>query len=78
MARMQRGYADKDLLEKAYALVSEYVKCWPGMSRRAAADARQRMRGSGRAAAGGATAGLGHYPYFMMSAMGSVIAWIPK
>ncbi len=32
MARMQRAYGDKDLLEKANLLVSEYAKCWPGMS----------------------------------------------
>ena len=56
MARMQRAYGDKDLLEKANTLVSEYAKCWPGMSRGAA-------RGNGRAAAGGATGGLGHYAY---------------
>lgn len=56
MARMQRAYGDKELLEKANTLVSEYVKCWPGMSRGAA-------RSSGRAAAGGPTAGLGHYAY---------------
>jgi DUF1680 family protein len=28
MARMQRAYGDKDLLEKAGVLVSEYGKCW--------------------------------------------------
>src|SRR5215472_15222970 len=56
MARMQRAYGDKDLLEKANVLVSEYAKCWPGMSSGA-------PRGAGRAAAGGATGGLGHYPY---------------
>jgi DUF1680 family protein len=56
MARMQRAYGDKDLLEKANILVSEYAKCWPGMSSGAA-------RGSGRGAMGGATGGLGHYPY---------------
>ncbi len=49
MARMQRAYGDKALLEKASILVSEYAKCWPGMS-----------RGTGR---GGATGGLSHYPY---------------
>src|ERR1017187_4055195 len=38
MARMQRAYGDKDLLEKANTLVSEYAKCWPGMSRGAARD----------------------------------------
>jgi hypothetical protein len=48
MARMQRAYGDKDLLEKANVLVSEYAKCWPGMS-----------SGASR----GATGGLGHYPY---------------
>jgi DUF1680 family protein len=32
MARMQRAYGDKELLEKANLLVSEYAKCWPGMS----------------------------------------------
>jgi DUF1680 family protein len=48
MARMQRAYGDKDLLEKANILVGEYAKCWPGMS-----------SGGGRGAAGG----LGHYPY---------------
>src|SRR5579863_848901 len=56
MARMQRAYGDKELLEKANILVSEYAKCWPGMSRGTAS-------GNGRAAAGGATAGLGHYAY---------------
>lgn len=56
MARMQRAYGDKDLLEKADILVGEYAKCWPGMSSGAA-------RGSGRGAMGGATGGLGHYPY---------------
>jgi DUF1680 family protein len=56
MARMQRAYGDKELLEKASILVSEYVRCWPGMSSGAA-------RGSGRGTAGGATGGLGHYPY---------------
>lgn len=34
MARMQRAYGDKDLLEKANVLVGEYAKCWPGMSSR--------------------------------------------
>jgi uncharacterized protein len=52
MARMQRAHGDKDLLEKANILVSEYAKCWRGMS-----------SGSGRGAAGGATGGLSHYPY---------------
>jgi DUF1680 family protein len=56
MARMQRAYGDKDLLEKANVLVSEYAKCWPAMSSGTA-------RGSGRGAMGGATGGLGHYPY---------------
>lgn len=56
MARMQRAYGDKDLLEKADILVSEYAKCWPGMSSGAAG-------GSGRSARGGATGGLSHYPY---------------
>jgi DUF1680 family protein len=56
MARMQRASGDKDLLEKAGILVSEYVKCWPGMSSGAA-------RGGGRGTAGGATGGLSHYPY---------------
>ena len=55
MARMQRAYGDKDLLDKADILVSEYAKCWPGMSSGAA-------RGSGRGAMA-ATGGLGHYPY---------------
>jgi DUF1680 family protein len=32
MARMQRAYGDRDLLEKAGTLVSEYAKCWPRMS----------------------------------------------
>jgi len=32
MARMQRATGDKDLLEKAGILVSEYAKCWPGKS----------------------------------------------
>ncbi len=32
MARMQRAYGDKDLLEKANILVDEYARCWPGMS----------------------------------------------
>ncbi len=32
MARMQRAYGDKDLLEKANILVSEYAKCWSSMS----------------------------------------------
>ena len=32
MARMQRAYGDKDLLEKANVLVGEYAKCWPRMS----------------------------------------------
>ena len=50
MARMQRTYGDKDLLEKANILVSEYAKCWPGMSTTA-------VRGDG------VTDGLGHYPY---------------
>jgi DUF1680 family protein len=53
MARMQRAYGDKDLLEKANLLVSEYARCWPGMSSGAA-------RTGGR---GGATGGLSHYPY---------------
>jgi DUF1680 family protein len=48
MARIQRAYGDRDLLEKANILVSEYAKCWPGMS-----------RGAGDAATGG----LRHYPY---------------
>ena len=56
MARMQRAYGDKDLLEKAGRLVSEYARCWPGMS-----------SGAGRSGAGGAanasTGGLSHYPY---------------
>jgi uncharacterized protein len=56
MARMQRAYGDKDLLDKANILVSEYSKCWPGMSSGAA-------RGSGRGATSGATGGLSHYPY---------------
>ena len=45
MARMQRAYGDKDLLEKADILVGEYAKCWPGMSSAAA-------RGAGRGAGG--------------------------
>jgi len=49
MARMQRAYGDKDLLQKANLLVAEYARCWPGMS-----------GGGGR---GGATGGLSHYPY---------------
>jgi uncharacterized protein len=56
MARMQRAYGDKDLLEKANILVDEYAKCWPAMSRAAA-------RGAGHAAAGGPLAGLSHYSY---------------
>jgi uncharacterized protein len=56
MARMQRAYGDKDLLEKANILVSEYAKCWPGMSQGSA-------RGNGRGAQGGPTGGLGHYAY---------------
>ena len=56
MARMQRAYGDKDLLQKADVLVSEYAKCWPGMS-------SGQARGSGRGAMGGATGGLSHYPY---------------
>jgi uncharacterized protein len=56
MARMQRAYGDKDLLDKANILVSEYSKCWPGMSSGAA-------RGSGRGATSGAMGGLSHYPY---------------
>jgi DUF1680 family protein len=32
MARMQRAYRDKDLLDKANLLVSEYAKCWPRMT----------------------------------------------
>jgi uncharacterized protein len=32
MARMQRAWGDKDLLEKANVLVAEYARCWPGMS----------------------------------------------
>ena len=32
IARMQRATGDKDLLEKAGVLVSEYARCWPGMS----------------------------------------------
>ncbi|MGA7235203.1 MAG: beta-L-arabinofuranosidase domain-containing protein [Bryobacteraceae bacterium] len=56
MARMQRAYGDKDLLDKANILVSEYSKCWPGMSSGAA-------RGSGRGATSGETGGLSHYPY---------------
>ena len=56
MARMQRANGDKDLRDKADILVSEYAKCWPGMSQGS-------PRGSGRAAAGGPTGGLGHYAY---------------
>ena len=56
MACMQHAYGDKDLLEKAGVLVSEYAKCWPGMSSGPA-------RGAGRGTAGGATGGLSHYPY---------------
>jgi DUF1680 family protein len=56
MARKQRAYGDTDLLEKANVLVSEYAKCWPGMSKGA-------EHGSGRATAGGAVGGLRHYPY---------------
>ena len=56
MARMQRSYGDKDLLDKANVLVSEYAKCWPGMTSGTA-------RGNGRGAMGGATGGLSHYPY---------------
>src|ERR1700744_392489 len=56
MARMQRSSGDKDLLQKANILVSEYAKCWPGMASGAA-------RGTGRGAGGGPTGGLGHYPY---------------
>ena len=48
MARMQRATGDKDLLNKADILVTEYAKCWPGMS-----------GGTGRRAVGG----LVHYPY---------------
>ena len=45
MARMQRAYSDgKELLEKANTLVSEYVKCWPGMTRGAARGTGQRGR----------------------------------
>src|SRR6185312_11652892 len=55
MARMQRAYNDTDLKQKANVLVSEYAKCWPGMSQGPA-------RGGGRAAAGGPTGGLSHYP----------------
>ena len=54
MARMQRAYGDKDLLEKANILVSEYARCWPGLSSGGA-------RGGGRGS--GATGGLSHYPY---------------
>jgi hypothetical protein len=53
MARMQRAYGDKELLEKAGILVSEYAKCWPAMS-----DSSERGGGRGRAAGG-----LSHYPY---------------
>ena len=56
-ARMQRTYGDKDLLEKANVLVSDYAKCWPGMA------GGTRGAGRGTAGAGGATGGLGHYPY---------------
>jgi len=49
MARMQRAYGDKDMLEKAGILVSEYARCWPRMS--------------GSSARGGTTGGLSHYPY---------------
>jgi DUF1680 family protein len=56
MARMQRAYRDKDMLEKANVLVSEYAKCWPGMTRGSAT-------GNGRGRSGGPTAGLSHYPY---------------
>jgi DUF1680 family protein len=56
MACLQRAYGDKDMLEKANVLVSEYAKCWPGMSSAPA-------HGSGRGTAGGATGGLSHYPY---------------
>lgn len=48
MARMQRAYGDKDMLVKAGILVSEYAKCWPGLT---------------TAARGSATGGLNHYPY---------------
>lgn len=54
MARMQRAYRDKDLLAKANILVSEYAKCWPGMSSTAA-------RSGGRG--GGTAGGLNHYPF---------------
>jgi uncharacterized protein len=56
MARMQRANGDKQLLEKANVLVSEYAKCWPGMSTGGAS-------GGGRGGRGGTVGGLGHYPY---------------
>ena len=59
MARMQRAYADKDLLEKANVLVGEYAKCWPAMSSGS-------PRAGGRGAATAATGGLGHYAYEKM------------
>jgi DUF1680 family protein len=52
MARMQRANRDKDMLEKASILVSEYARSWPAMSSRPA-----------RGTMAGATGGLGHYPY---------------
>jgi DUF1680 family protein len=55
MARMQRAYGDKELLDRAGILVSEYAKCWPGMTSGAPHGAGRRR--------GGPTAGLGHYPY---------------
>lgn len=59
MARMQRAYGDKDLLQKADVLVGEYAKCWSAMSSGSA-------RGNGRGAATAATGGLGHYAYEKM------------
>ena len=56
MARLQRATGDKDLLGKADVLVSEYVKCWPGMTRATAQE-------TGRGRPGGPTGGLTHYPY---------------
>lgn len=56
MARMQRAYGDKALLEKANVLVNEYAKEWPAM-----------VGGGGRPGGrGGAGAGLGHYPFEKM------------
>ena len=52
MARMQRAYGDRALLEKAGTLVSEYAKCWPRMA-----------SSGGRGGRGGAPGGLGHYPF---------------